>query len=254
MRATPASSTDQSQSNLINRLGADLAWLALLSDSGADVSVLDASGRVRFMGPQVRWWAITGDPAAAVNRMLTDLIGIDMGEERVSFARRAITEGVPVTVYSVVRGLRIRTIYRPIPEVQGESERLVLVIGRPADDVFAVTDSPAHVLTTGPVVQARVVDMGVLSSLTPRELEVLRLIGQGLSTVLIAKALNRSVKTVEAHRLSLGIKLKARNRVDLARLALRAGLTLSNALAHAAAKPQRAPRADLPPDAAPQHR
>ena len=212
---------------MLTRLGADIAWLALLSDSGADISVIDASGRVRFMGPHVRWWAITGDPAAAVNRMLTELIGVEMGDERVGFARRAIAEGVPVTVYSVVRGMRIRTIYRPIQAVPGEAERLVLVVGRPADDVFTVSDTPAQ-LQAGPVVQARIVDMGPLASLTPREIEVLRFIGQGLSTAQIPKALNRSVKTVEAHRLSLGLKLKARNRVDLARLALRAGLTLGD--------------------------
>ncbi|MGQ0626944.1 MAG: helix-turn-helix transcriptional regulator [Phycisphaerales bacterium] len=205
-------------------LGADVAWNALLRDSGADVAIVDASGKVRFCGPTIRWWSIGADPVQVVGRSLSDLLGHEMAEERLGFIRRALAEGVPVTVYSVVRGMRIRTIYRPVEGVEG-TERLVLAIGRPADDVFS---DPALQIGQGLVLHAKVVDMGPLASLTPREMEVLRLIGQGLSTAQIAKSLNRSVKTIEAHRLSLGLKLKARNRVDLARLALRAGLTLDN--------------------------
>lgn len=73
-------------------------------------------------------------------------------------------------------------------------------------------------------VRARHDDLGELAALTPRELEILRLIGLGLSTNDIAKVLFRSVKTVEGHRVSLGSKLKISNRVELARIALRCGL------------------------------
>lgn len=64
----------------------------------------------------------------------------------------------------------------------------------------------------------------LLASLTPREREVLILIGQGLSIPKIAERLYRSVKTVESHRLSLGRKLNVSNRVELTRLAIQGGL------------------------------
>ncbi len=224
MRASPASPSLDSPSALASRLGADLAWQVLLSDSGTDISLIDSDGRIRFITRPIRWWAITADPSEVPGRTLTDLLGSEMAAERLTFIRRALAENLPVTVYSLVRGMRIRTIYRPVTTITGESERLVLVVGRPADDVFTDIDNSGS--ESGPVVNAKIVDLGPLASLTPREMEVLRLIGQGLSTAQIAKSLNRSVKTVEAHRLSLGLKLKARNRVDLARLALRAGLTL----------------------------
>jgi DNA-binding CsgD family transcriptional regulator len=54
--------------------------------------------------------------------------------------------------------------------------------------------------------------------------EILKLIGIGLSTADIAKRLGRSVKTVEWHRVSLGDKLGVTNRVELARIAIAAGL------------------------------
>ncbi len=64
-----------------------------------------------------------------------------------------------------------------------------------------------------------------MSALTERELEVLAFIGEGLATAEIARRLHRSAKTVEWHRRSLGSKLRVTNRVELARIAIRAGLT-----------------------------
>lgn len=64
-----------------------------------------------------------------------------------------------------------------------------------------------------------------LEIISPREREVLALIGMGLSSNDIAKKLCRSLKTVESHRLKLGKKLGMKNRVQLARIAIVAGLT-----------------------------
>ena len=59
----------------------------------------------------------------------------------------------------------------------------------------------------------------VLSSLTDREHEIFRLIGIGLGTSEIATKLNRSVKTIEAHRANLKQKLGLRNAHELNRFA-----------------------------------
>ncbi len=66
--------------------------------------------------------------------------------------------------------------------------------------------------------------VGPLSVLTPREREVLYLIGEGLSNMEIADTLFLSVKTVEAHRANLSRKLNIRPRAGLIRLAMRGGL------------------------------
>ncbi|MCK4873603.1 MAG: PAS domain S-box protein, partial [Phycisphaerales bacterium] len=63
-----------------------------------------------------------------------------------------------------------------------------------------------------------------VSDLTRRETEVLALIGKGLAVPEIAEHLHRSVRTIQAHRYSLGRKLGVRNSVALARIAVETGL------------------------------
>lgn len=60
--------------------------------------------------------------------------------------------------------------------------------------------------------------------LTPRELDVLRLLAQGFSKKQIAASLYLSVKTIDNHSTSIMSKLNIHNRVDLARYAIREGL------------------------------
>jgi DNA-binding NarL/FixJ family response regulator len=60
--------------------------------------------------------------------------------------------------------------------------------------------------------------------LTPRELEVLKLIAEAHSSKEIAKILVISIKTVERHRANILEKLGMRDRVELTRYAIRRGL------------------------------
>jgi len=64
----------------------------------------------------------------------------------------------------------------------------------------------------------------MIDSLTPREREILILIAEGHSLAEIAQIISRSLKTVESHRLAIGRKLKASNRVELAKIAIASGL------------------------------
>lgn len=63
-----------------------------------------------------------------------------------------------------------------------------------------------------------------LSSLTPRESEVMRLTAQGLSSTAIAERLSISHRTVENHRYNLMQKLSLHNRAELIRYAFRNNL------------------------------
>ncbi len=58
-----------------------------------------------------------------------------------------------------------------------------------------------------------------LGALSDRELEVLRLIGKGMKTGDIARTLNRSVHTIDAHRANIKRKLSLRSAGELAQYA-----------------------------------
>lgn len=68
----------------------------------------------------------------------------------------------------------------------------------------------------------------IVGDLTPRELEVLQAVAEGLSNKEVSTKLGISVKTAENHRHNLMSKLKARNSADLTREAYRLGLIRSN--------------------------
>jgi DNA-binding NarL/FixJ family response regulator len=66
-----------------------------------------------------------------------------------------------------------------------------------------------------------------LARLSPRQLQVFRLIAEGLSTPEIAKRLRLSTKTVETHRTELMRRLEIHDVVTLVRYAVRVGLVSS---------------------------
>jgi DNA-binding NarL/FixJ family response regulator len=85
---------------------------------------------------------------------------------------------------------------------------------------------------TGPHPIDADIDDSPTAMLTPREREMLFLIGEGLSNREIAESLVLSVKTVETHRANLSRKLNVRSRSGLMRLAM--GIRLGGAAsAHA---------------------
>jgi DNA-binding NarL/FixJ family response regulator len=85
----------------------------------------------------------------------------------------------------------------------------------------ATTDCDAIVLTP----ESDDVDRDVVEEpLTPREVQVLELLAEGLPNKAIASRLNISDQTVKFHVSSISGKLGARNRTDAVRRAARRGL------------------------------
>ncbi|MEL7558438.1 response regulator transcription factor [Stutzerimonas chloritidismutans] len=79
------------------------------------------------------------------------------------------------------------------------------------------------------VIQSAVIEGGqrtepAAAQLTPRQIEILRLIVRGVSTREIASGLGLSVKTVDAHRAQIMDRLKLRDVPSLVLYALRKGL------------------------------
>ena len=75
-----------------------------------------------------------------------------------------------------------------------------------------VADQVLHQIVNGP---NNATSASPIDRLTDRELEVVQLIGRGLSSREIAESLNLSVKTIESHRAHVKEKLSLRNATEL---------------------------------------
>ncbi len=88
----------------------------------------------------------------------------------------------------------------------------------------ALAETPPAGLNGSSARKASPASINHLKLLTPREIEVLRLIAEGLSTKEIAAQLDISFKTVVSHRTHLLEKLGIHESATLVRLAVRAGI------------------------------
>ena len=70
------------------------------------------------------------------------------------------------------------------------------------------------------LVTSRSIGISPVAGLSEREFEILHLIGLGFGTRQIAEKLNRSIKTIEAHRANLKGKLQLKSGRELARFAV----------------------------------
>lgn len=185
-------------------------WDLLTRRLNLCVAVVDGQGRIAY----------ANEPFVCRCGRARTLSGL-MGERQASVwlghIRRALESGEALTVDSSRQGRRMRTVIRPLPPCADGTPRALLVRRPVADRLPDGVADAEHV-------EADTESLGRLGALTPREMDVLRLIGEGLSTAQIADRLHRSTKTIEWHRASLGSKLGVRSRVELARIAIMAGL------------------------------
>ncbi len=79
-----------------------------------------------------------------------------------------------------------------------------------------------------PQIEQLAAKAGKLAELTPRELQVLRLVGSGLRNKEIARQLELAIKTVDAHRTNLMRKLDAHSAAELMDFAITMGLREDN--------------------------
>ncbi len=201
-------------------------FAALTEDTGAPVMVMDGTGVIEFANSATLSLFGLAPSTVVAGKSLAEFLGEDLARDRLGVGVEAANTPKPVTVTGMVRGRLMRATFRGLGGT-GASARLLVTfrLAAPPDGQVGMMNGD---------IKARIDDRGHLAGLTQRELEILRLIGLGLSSADIAKRLDRSVKTVEWHRVSLGDKLGVANRVELARIAIAAGLVSAETPAPAA--------------------
>ncbi|MDQ8184542.1 response regulator transcription factor [Pelagicoccus sp. SDUM812002] len=132
----------------------------------------------------------------AIHEKLPILV-FSMHDESI-YAQRALRAGAKAYVMKKESSEKIIEAIRKI--LKGE----IYVSPRVADQVL-------HQIVNGPSNSSA----SPVDRLTDRELEVVQLIGRGLSTREIAESLHLSVKTIESHRAHVKEKLNLRNATEL---------------------------------------
>lgn len=223
----------------------DSLWAALTEDVQRPILIISGEGRIAYAN-ELFARLLDEQPARLIGRLLPDILPSALAGERVAIVRRALTQDRPLMFIERIRGKWARTIIRRVrdtgaPAARGDAYAMaVFLLGAPPPMMRAPgAGGEGHAHGHGPgahehddngwtaryeVVHAASDDPGQLANLSKRELEVLALIGEGLSTRDIAKRLGRTIKTVEWHRASLGRKLNITNRVELAQIAIGAGM------------------------------
>lgn len=157
-----------------------------------------------------------------IGRKLADLYPAEWAESRTKLLQRVAETDERLLGRTIWHGRRLEVSYQRVPDEDGDDPRVLVIIREGL--------TPKELLPSDvTVVDADILNLGPLSVLTPRELEVLALIGQGKSAKGIAEVLGCSPRTVERHRDSIGKKLDKRDRVSLALVARAAGLSLRDA-------------------------
>lgn len=203
-------------------------WELLTVDAGCSVSIVGHDGRLLWANERtlidyewhlsIRYPQASGAELDPIGKLLKDILRPEFAIERVEFVHEAIASGKTIVYESILRGVRQRVSIRPIGKA---APKRAIFVARRLRGVERIRD----LIPRGAVLKVpRVQDPGLLGVLSPRELDVLKLVGEGLSSAEIAKTLHRSVRTIEGHRKLIGEKLGFSRAADLVRVAIRAGL------------------------------
>lgn len=193
-------------------LTAGVLWEALASAAGCAVTLLRADGTIEFANP--RSAELMGIPAdAAPGKRLHDLFSQPFAETYVQALGRVLASGASTSVVKFIHGHLLRSTLMPLA-----NGRVLAICASPGEIEGAVR------LALNASGSSRKDELGPLAALSARELEVLAHIGAGKRTSEIASSLSRSAKTIEHHIASIARKMGVSNRVELARIAVNAGL------------------------------
>jgi DNA-binding CsgD family transcriptional regulator len=203
-----------------------VVWDAVSSDPSVGVLIADEKGRAVFCNDQAA--EVYRGPGAKGPECLglgwAARLPSDAVQQRIKILESVKALGKPMAIRAMFGGIQTLVVVHPIPPHADGPMRFLMML-RPVPG-----DGSADEVTAGlPLIKTNAIDLGPLNVLSPRELEVLALVGQNLSSKAIAEILHRSEKTIENHRYSISKKLDGAGATKLAALARRAGLTMEDA-------------------------
>jgi NarL family two-component system response regulator LiaR len=183
-------------------------------------SFLDLQDDIEVVGEA----ADGAEALAAAERLEPDVVLIDLvmpgvdGIEAIRGLRERVPGARAIVLSSFIDDEKL------FPAVRAGAAAYLLKDVQPQELVDAIRTVHRGGALLHPRVASRLLEELVTDPLTPREREVLGLIGRGMANKVIARELSLSEKTVKAHVSSILAKLGVTDRTQAALYAVRAGL------------------------------
>ena len=200
-----------------------IVWNALVTQPGIGIVMISEAGVVQYVNDQgAHLFVGEGESGESfIGRDIHNFMPSPFVDERLDLFKQMKQDDQPRLLRSIWHGAQHFSWIQQLPQKDGTVSFLVITRRVGKGDEEQLMEEAGDIK----IEESNVIDLGEeLGKLSPRELEVLALMGVGMRIDDIAKALHRSPKTIESHRLSMGRKLQIKDRIMLARLANRAGL------------------------------
>jgi DNA-binding CsgD family transcriptional regulator len=199
-------------------------WHALSMTPGVGVSIMDSKGGLVFVNDTSQLLFFNEVGVDYRDKTVWDFHPPAFCEERIAMIGRVLKEKRPLGIRHVYFGRRIESTVWPIGDKSPPFDRVIVVSHNHASGALAVEPpTPFETFETD------YIGLGPLNVLTKRELEVLVLLGHGMSVPRAAAILHRSPNTIQRHKESIGRKLRLRGQAELVSLVASIGLDLRDA-------------------------
>jgi DNA-binding CsgD family transcriptional regulator len=225
----PTASVDEAARQLgASTLGAVLLR-AVAFEPGTGVSITSLKLRVCFANAHLARIYIGNDaePAKFIGRYAHDWMPVAWVRERILYYKRADETDTPFLLRVIWNDHQHFTWHYPLHAVDDHNDQIFLTITRRVSSDAEAADLAPD--SNFDMLDARCMRLASLDALSPRELEVLSLLGMGLSTSEVGTRLELAEKTVNNMRGSIYAKLKVSDRAEVIAIARRAGLSIDDA-------------------------
>jgi len=163
-----------------------------------------------------------------------DVLLVDLGSERAAaWLRNLGAEPVPPAIVLLTEEARrplgaeaLRAGVRAVLPRHASGEEIIAAIEAAAAGLIVIHPDTVGAFQPGPSASTRAGVVSARQPLTPREIEVLGMIAEGLGNKIIAARLGISEHTVKFHIASIFVKLNARSRTEAVTIGVRQGLLM----------------------------
>ena len=207
------------------RSATESIWMALSQTPGVGVSITDAEGNLVFVNDTTQALFSESTQIAYEGKTIADFHPPEFVVERLAMIQRVLKEGKPLAIRHIYHGRRIESTIWPIRDHSPPFNRVIVVSREAPHELDAPSLGPDIIETA----TTNYIDLGPLDILSKRELEVLVLLGNGLSVPRAAALLHRSPKTIERHKASIGKKLQLKGQAEMVAIVTSVGLEISDA-------------------------